>query len=341
MTMLKDIFLKLKQQTNSLTNNPLLNSFEQEDLEKLDNQAADDTFITEKKKNILNLIKNTNIDFDPKLKGAYDEYSEALTYLRLKENFSRVERVPEGKEKTPDFKIEFSNKSNQETQNCTIYAELKSMSFADGNLNYKKAMEQGVEAQIDIERQIKKGKQVAFGVTEIQPLLKGNKNYDPTSTRYAIETLIDKIEQNIKEGQYTLGNTVLIVDLKQLTLPSYFKEGAVPVFQEQKFQSFMSGVQWNVAFGKVGHLIFKPIEFEGKENTDGELEREGILENRDYIQAIIFLDYALSDKEPKIIGLFKQRNISECVEVFLHRFCDFLNDERNTNGWKINDKTTN
>jgi hypothetical protein len=339
MTMLKDKFIKLKQQSNSITNNPLLNSFEQESLEKLDSEAVSDTFIADKKNKILDLIKDTKIDFDPKLKSAYDEYSEALTYLRLK-SISTVERVPERQgENTPDFKIEFTSNFNDETQNCVIYAELKTMSFADGNLNYKKTMEQGLESQIDIERQIKQGSKVAFGIVEIQPLHKGNKDYDSYSTRYAIETLIEKIEQNIKEGQYSLGDTVLLVDLKQLTLPSYFKEGAVPLFQEKRYNSFMSGVQWNVAFGKIGHLIFRPIEFEGKENTDGELKREGILVSRDYIKAIIFFDYALNSKEPKIVGLHKQRNISDCVEAFLNKFCDFVNDDRNTKGISINETT--
>ena len=309
-------------------------------LEKLDQKAISDDFIAEKKRKILDLIKYTNIDFDPKLKSAYDEYSEALTYLIFNCKFPTVNRVPEKQgENTPDFKIGFDFDNNGETQKCEIYAELKSMSFTEGNLNYKNTMEKGLESQIDIEKQQKEGNKVAFGLVEIQPLHKGNKKYDPYSTRYAIETLIEKIEQNIKEGQHSLGDTVLIVDLKQLSLPSYFKEGAVPIFQEQKYNSYMSGVQWNVALGKAGHLIFKPIEFEGKENTDGELEKDGILISRDYIKAIVFLDYALSDKEPKIIGLHKQRNISDCVGAFLNKFCDFVNDDRNSNGWRINENT--
>ena len=198
-------------------------------------------------------------------------------------------------------------------------------------------MEQGLNAQIDIERQLKEGRQLGFGTTKIQPLYNDNKNYDSTSTKYAIETLIEKIEQNIKKGQYLFGETVLIVDLKQLTLPSYFKEGGVPIFQEKQYNSFVSGVQWNVAFGKAGYLMFKQIEFEGKENIDGELEREGILISRDYIKAIIFFDYALGINQPKIVGLYKQGNVSDCMQKFLNKFCDFVNDEKNTNGWQLNE----
>lgn len=333
---LADAFFKIKQDSNSVTHNPILDFFEQENLKQLDSEANNDSFIACKKKNILKLIKDINIDFDSKLKSAYDEYSEAITYLLFKNKFQKVERVKEEKgEKTPDFKIEFNSENNNNTEEYTIYAELKSMSFADGDLNYKNAMDGALKAKINIESQIKAGNKVAFGYHEIQPLHKSNKKYFQNSTRYAIETLIDKIQQNIKKEQYSLGDTILIVDLKQLTLPSYFKEGAVPIFQEQQFKSYMSGVQWNVAFGKKGHLIYKQIEFEGKENTDGELEKDGILIENNFIKAIVFLDYALSDKEPKIIGLHKQSCVNECVLEFLYQFCDFVNDDRNTNGFRL------
>ena len=320
-----------------LTLNPLLDCFDQNDLGQLDMMAETNSFLAEKKKKILGLIKEIDISYHPKLKSAYNEYSEAMTYLRLKNSFGQVNRIPEGDGKTPDFKIEFSHNDNNKTEICTIYAEFKSLSFSSNNLNYIKTMEQGLNAQIDIERQLKEGRQIGFGTTKIQPLYNDNKNYDSTSTKYAIETLIEKIEQNIKKGQYLFGETVLIVDLKQLTLPSYFKEGGVPIFQEKQYNSFVSGVQWNVAFGKAGYLMFKQIEFEGKENIDGELEREGILISRDYIKAIIFFDYALGINQPKIVGLYKQGNVSDCMQKFLNKFCDFVNDEKNTNGWQLNE----
>lgn len=337
MKMLKVIFLKLKQETNQLTHNPLLNCFDQDDLERIDHKANSDSFIAEKKRNILNYIKNTNIDFDPQLIRAYDEYSEAMTYFLLTEKFDKVRRVPESKSKTPDFEIEFECNDSGKTEVCSVYAELKSLSFADGNLNYKKTMEQGLNAQIDLERQLNQGRKVATAFTEIQPLLKKNKNYDPTSIKYLIEVLIEKIEQNIKEGQFSLGDTILLIDLKQLGSLSPYMESATPVFQEKMYQSLVSGIQWNIAFGKVGQLVFKPIEFEGRDNIEGELGREGILVKRNFIKAIIFINYCYSDSGPKIVGLHQQRNIGNSVEAFLHRFCDFVNDERNSNGWRINE----
>ena len=166
---LEETFLKLKQQTNQLTHNPLLNCFDQDDLQRMDDKANSDPFIAEKKTNILNYIRNINIDFDPQLKSAYDEYSEAMTYFLLKEKFNAVRRVPESNSKTPDFEIEFEYNDGEETEVCSVYAELKSLSFADGNLNYKKTMEQGLIAQIDLERQLNQGRKVATAITEIQP----------------------------------------------------------------------------------------------------------------------------------------------------------------------------
>jgi hypothetical protein len=62
------------------------------------------------------------------------------------------------------------------------------------------------------------------------------------------------------------------------------------VFREDRDNSFVSGPLWNIAFGKIGHLIFKPIEFAGTSNVDGDLTREGILVNRDWIKAIVFIE---------------------------------------------------
>ena len=106
---LEERFLKLKQLTSSLTHNPLLNCFEQECLALLDKEAGNDTFIYSKKRTILKLIKDHNIDFEPQLKSAFDAYNEGLTYIRLTKKFSKVERIPEGNDKTPDFKIEFDD----------------------------------------------------------------------------------------------------------------------------------------------------------------------------------------------------------------------------------------
>lgn len=333
---LRDQYLKLKQLTNSITSNPLLNSFEQFALERIDNEALTDPFIRTKKKNILDLIKDLKIDFNPKLKSAFDEYIEALTYLHLKTKFSTVERIPETTNKTPDFKIVFTSSTNQEETSHSAYAELKTMSYAFGNINYKEAMEQGLRSSLDVEKQIKEGKRIAFGESVIQPWFNPNKDYDPYSVKYVIEALNEKIDQNIKAGQYAMGDTVLLVDLTQMILPAGYMEGGTPFHVSARRSSIASGVQWNVAFGKQGHNILRPIEFEGKENIEGTLEKEGILWKYPFIKAICFIDQpSTEDGRPTVLGLHRNDTESDNVIAFLYQLCDFVNDDANTEGYKL------
>lgn len=328
---LKERFRELKRESNKATSNFLLDCFDDGDLETIDTEALSDSFISSKKKKILSLVEGMKIDFDPKLKSAFDEYGEALTYLRLKAKFT-VDRIPEGEGKSPDFRITLQT----DEQALEIYAELKSMSFTDNNINYKEAMDESLEGKIEIEDQVKRGKDFSFAITGIQPVKKWNKDYDPLSPRYFIETLIDKIEQNLKRDQYSFGDTVLIIDLKQLALPSGYPEGYTAVFREDRGNSFVSGPLWNIAFGKEGHLIFKPVEFAGSSNIDGDLTRNGILVNRDWIKALVFIERDSDFRKSNIAGLFNSRNCPDGVRKFLHEFCHAVNDDHNSHAWSMN-----
>lgn len=329
------ILLRLTQATNSITRNPLLHYFDLDDFKLIETAAATDSFLDEKRKKIKAFTETLIIDFDPKLKSAFDEYIEAMVYINLKAKFSSVSRIAEGPNKTPDFKIEFKDNDADHSVTLTVFAELKTMSYASNNSNYLDTMRQGVEAQISLEKQIAEGRRVAVAFTETAPLLNTNRNYDQSSTRYVIELFIEKISQNLKRGQFSLGETVLIVNLKQLLYHGECFEASIPVFQEKQMQSLVSGTLWNTAFGKSGYLIYKPIEFEGTENTDGELGRNGILIDNDWVKAVVFLDYGLGGREPKTIGLYRYRETSNAIIQFLHRYCDFVNDEVNSNGWRI------
>ena len=75
----------------------------------------------------------------------------------------------------------------------------------EGTIKHKDIMHDSLDSKIEAEEQIKKGKKVGFGTTEIQPYYSGNKKYDPRSTRLVIESLIDKINQNIKRAAIFIG----------------------------------------------------------------------------------------------------------------------------------------
>lgn len=323
--------LKLQQETNSITFNPLLNCFEQQECKLIDDLSETDTFIKEKQQKILSFIDNLGIDFSSKLNNAFNEYNEAIIYLTLKQKFGIIERIREGNGKSPDFKITVK----ESDQPIDYYIELKTLAFADGDLNYKKAIERGIDAQISIEKQINDGKKVAFGEIIVQPLYKHSKKYDIYSVKYVIETYIEKIEQNLKSGQFDRGNTILFVDLKQTGICSDIKEASVPFFKESQLSSIVSGVLWNVAFGKIGHLILKPIEFEGKENIDGDLTKNGILQEYEWIKALCFITYE-NFKTRKFVGFHRVQD--ENVQYVLAKLCTFYNDELNSNGYELHEK---
>jgi hypothetical protein len=336
---LRDAFVTLKRNTGTITTNPLLDSFDMDELEHLDAKASEDQFISEKKKNILNLIKPLGIDFDDKLKGAYGEYSEGLAYLRIKEKSVNIVRIPEATDKTPDFRIEFSANNNGKQETFELFVELKTLSFADGKSNYKRAMDEALAGKIRMEDRLEKGDKVVFSEIVIQPMRKSNKQNDALSTRYAIEFLIDKIDQNIKPGQFVNTPTILMIDLKQFPVPYEYGESAVPIYHQ--FGMPVSGILWNVAFGKVGHLMYKPIDFEGSENTDGELERNGILIGNVFIAGMIFFVYSLNETKPRTIGFQRLKSEDDAIEFFFSKVCDFTNKDGNTNGCSDTKKDKN
>ncbi|OJW81539.1 MAG: hypothetical protein BGO69_09140 [Bacteroidetes bacterium 46-16] len=332
---LADHLRSLRRETNQLTHNPLLDAMEIANIEKLEAAVADD-FIAQKVKNIWGFVKDHKVDFNPQLKAAFDEYSEGLVYLLLKEKFRDADRIPEGKKKTPDFVIPFDDDDNGTPIRYKVYVELKSLSFSDGNLNYKQVMNDAVDSQISIEAQVGKGAKVAFGEFEISPLHKSGQK-EKTARKYEIETLIDKINQNIKPDQFTDENSILFIDLKQLHAGGDYRD-FLPIFIEPQMDSLMSGLLWNVCFGKSGYPVFKQIEFEGKENLEGDLERDGILQAHSFIRAVCILGYNLGAVKPTITGLYRSRNVTDAVASFLHRFCDFVNDDVNSHGFMIDKK---
>lgn len=203
---------------------------------------------------------------------------------------------------------------------------MKTIGFTDGGINYKKAIEDGRNAQIEIERQKNAGRKVAIAMTEIAPLRKSN-GYDPFSVKYFIETIISKLG-NIEEGQFSHGRTYLLVDLKLIRLLSSWNDEALAIYQEKMLKSFVSGSLWNIAFGKIGDNIFKAIEFEGKENIEGVLNINGVLLEKDYIKALCFRVYE-ADSISHVVGFYRSEDEDEDFGI-LQTFCDFLNDDKNS-----------
>lgn len=323
--MLHDRIIELKQEVSTITNNPVMDAYNLEECKYLDSQYSTDAFIKSKVDTCLSYLSNLKIDFNPSYKAAYEEYNEAVVYVDLSRKYTTT-RIPEAKTPTPDFRLTDNGEFPFD-----IYVEVKALSFLDGNLNYIEAQKSSLDASIAIEKQINDGKRIAFGETIISPFLKRNKL---PSTKDLIEIYIDKITNNIKRGQYALGDTVLLVDIKQLLVGSHWDESGIAFYQEGQMTSIVSGVLWHVAFGQTGDMIYKPIEFEGKPNADGRLTKNGILVDNSFIKGLVFATYK-NFQERKYLGFFRYEEQDEQSANFISLFCDLHNDNKNTEAWRV------
>jgi hypothetical protein len=310
--------LELKQSFAGITTNPVMNAFDMDDCRRIDLAYAADEFVQKKVKKCLNYLRDVRIDFTSNYRSAYEEYNEVITYLTVKEKFNVIP-IPETNSPTPDFRIA----TTLDDLPVEFLMELKALSFTEGNLNYREAQDSALEANLNLERQIEEGKRIAFAEHIISPLLKNNRT--PT-TRELIEIYIGKIKNNIKQGQYQTGETMLMIDIKQLILNSHWHESAV--------KSIASGVLWNVAFASVGDMIYKQIEFEGKENLDSRMTENGILVDHPYIKGLIFVTYR-NFTERKYVGFYRSDDENKGFTNFIYKFCSFFNDENNSYAYRV------
>jgi len=326
--------LKAKQANAEYMTNPLLLGFSLDECKAIDNIADSDQFVRGKVKEILDLLHDYDVDYDEKLKSAFEAYSEAATYIQLREKGIPLERVRETKSKRPDFQFKHAGQ--------TYYIEIKTLSFADGASNYRQTMEEGLEAEIHLQDQVASGKDISFSETEIQPLRKDSSIYDPisqkyrpiydpTSPRYFIETIIKKINQNIKIEQLELGDSFLLIDMS--LFPGRYEEWSLPIFQEKTYGSMVSGALWHIAFATLNEMIFRPIEFEGKSNIDGRLQCEGVLVQHTFLKGLLFRTTLLSGQ--RYITAFIRSNEPEQIRNIIAVMSNYWNDDLNTNGWKV------
>jgi len=282
MEMIRDKLLRLMQEINSVGASHLLLYVQLDFIEKMEIEAERDSVFKEALQKIEGLVDKAlkNIESYGDQIEIKNTYSEAYIFSKLRSLLS-ISKIPEEEKKTPDYKVHFRGQE--------IYIELKSLNMIGGNSKYREIMEGALDSKIEAEDQIRKGSNIGVGSQEIQPYLSPNKDYDPRSVRMVAEALIDKINQNIKQGQYASGDTILLVDLSdQLSLISKPSQAIQNQYYDDMGNTCVSGELWNVAFGEVGQPIYKPAEFEGADNEDGELQKEGILVTHPYINGILF-----------------------------------------------------
>ncbi|MGG6267651.1 hypothetical protein ACQ4M3_11665 [Leptolyngbya sp. AN03gr2] len=324
--MLHSKILALKQENSRFSIiTPVLDAISLDTCQEIDCSATD-SFLTEKKRNILNYLKRYDVGYDCKLKAALDEHNEAALYLLFQNKSISIERVCESNhQKTPDFKILLEGKS--------FFLEMKTLGFAQGDLNYIDALDKGLDARVSLEQQSKSGKRVAIAEVGFDPLQSQKPDYLLCYGTYFIDTIVQKIKQNLKKQQFELGETILLIDLCLIDTPFGHKLNSIAFFHEPILKSVVSGLLWHTAFGSLGERVFTPIRFEGASNIEGQLKTEGILREFAWIKALCFQTYNVS-RERAIVGFYRSSD-EDLILPLLSYFCDFTNDDLNSNAWRI------
>lgn len=321
---LHDLVLRLLQEHNEYGYNGILQSMPLSICKAIDSAPPEDDFCSKSSSEIISLLQSFQGGYTEHLKTAYDVFIECSIYLEMKEKGLKVDRVPEQKTSTPDFNISLEGEA--------AYFEVKALGWSRGSENYNSVIDSGISAQIDIQDQLSVGKKIAFGESEIAPF-----GSDWTSfkcpPKHFIETVIDKCIQNLKPSQFALGPTFLVCDLTSYHHPTSPEESAVHSFKESLYGSTCSGELWHITFGKLGTPILKAIEFEGKPNICGYLDKNGVLNEADYVKGIIFRTSTLNGRIS--YTCLASEPVYDEFGHLLTAMGDFCNDEKNTFAFKV------
>jgi hypothetical protein len=331
---LNNQFIKALQATTGLANNSYLTLLTGA-VEKVSDASQRDKVLSEYNKNLLAIVSGNNFALDPDKTNEFAQIlGEAHFYLLCGNKGITLTRVKEGNDKTPDFKFEKED----------MYFEVKTLSVVTGGSGIKKSLLDSLDAQIDIEMQLKQGKRIATGISVVQPY--GDKPYQKGkgTITAVIETLIEKTRQNIKPGQFPNDKSFLVLNLS--IIPPFRTENYVlrPAYcDDYMFTKAISGELWMMAFAYPGTPVLCTPEFEGKPCVESILEKVGILNdpNFDMISGILFMIHPWR-RDSEIWGLYNYEKYAswcdskpEIIETLIALTKDNWNDDMDTNGWQL------
>jgi hypothetical protein len=331
---LQNQFIKALQDAIGVSSNSYLH-FLNGAVEEVSKSAQVDQVLLDYNKSLLDIVANRDFALDAERTNEFSQVlGEAHFYLLCKNKGVLLTRIKEGKDKTPDFKIEHND----------MHLEVKTISVVSGSMGIKQSLEDSLDAQVEVENQLNKGEKVAFGETVIQPY--GDKQYKdgkgPIST--VIETLIDKSGQNIKSGQFPNNKSFLVLNLS--IIPPFRTENYVlrPAYcDDYMFNKSVSGELWMMAFTELGAPILSSPEFKGKPCVESIASKVGILSdpNFDMVSGILFMIHPWQ-RPSEIWGLYNhdkvvswRDNEPNIFETLLSITENNWNDSRDSNGWKL------
>lgn len=234
-------------------------------------------------KNLLYLLNKPNFALNPTLTNEFAQTLGEAHFMSLcYDREILLERVKEEKtKKQPDFRYYADGKK--------ISFEVKTPSAVDGSWGVKRSLENNLGARIEIETQLKSGRNIATAASVIQPY--GEKDYEKSGKlKRVISVLINKTASLINAGQFPNSFSFLVINLSLLPTSITEKRILRPAYVDNA-QYVTTGELWMMAFGETGMLVHSVPEFEGKPCLEGKLEMQGILKNPDfnYVSGLFFV----------------------------------------------------
>lgn len=276
--------LPLHQALSSVSHNHALSYLGKDNIELIDSFTGDAAATEIVKKRIEGIREWADrclaqIDNVNNFVALKEKFSELLMFTKLARRYP-TQAIPERATPTPDFRVQFKT--------LDLFVEMKSLNLLNPEVNLRTIMNDALESKIETERQIKQGRHVAMSAFVIQPYRRGDK-YKPDSTTAVVEALIEKVDQNIGKGQFSFGPTILLLDFSDQLLLHGSPSGNLKrefVCEEENVPVPQSGELWHLAFGAVGMPMKRVIDFEGLDEKDAPLRRQGILRKHDFIAGL-------------------------------------------------------
>ena len=304
-------------------------------VKKVEKASKSDPTINQYVTKLLKIVNESSFALDGDTTNEFAQIlGEVHFFILCAEKGIALERILETHTKTPDFR--------HDKDEVHIFFEVKTLSVVNGGRGIKSHLEDALKAQIEIESQLKAGRNVASAETAVQPY--GTKPYYQGTISSVIDTLLEKTRQNIKLEQYSNPNTFLVINL--CLIPPFRTENYVlrPSYCDNfMFKKAVTGELWMLAFAQPCMLIQGIPEFEGKPCVESIINKYGMLVDSEYasIAGVLFIIHPLS-RSPEIWGLFRSENLTKWEEnqpvVFnvLHTLVgENWNDEVDSNGWRL------
>lgn len=326
-----------------------LQCFDLGQMRRIDDEAHSDatmrTFVKDMLKKLTTVTKQPRHEI---YRQVFDVYSEALVCRLLRERCGTaltITKLTETEDAGPDFACDLRYDHAGKEQHLEFFIEVKSLDIVDAPQRLPEMLDEGMNLQIELERQVQEGRRVAMTEGEIAPHRRygTDATYDPWSVRKCIETLIGKAAGNFKNAQFQRGPTFALVNLLRLPPPSQGQYTLAPLFYDDYMGgACVSGALWHMAFGAFGAPIYRLPRFEGAGTDDGALNRAGLLVDPNVkLRAAGLIVFHEDRGAYRFDGLYDARWTDDewdwsnlQVEEAMYALCGDYNDRRNENAHK-------